>query len=158
MLLAVDPGLSTGWALFELDRLHSCDGGDPPFQLATKFIVEKPQVYPGTPASKANNLVTLAFQAGGYWARAGQFATERVQVLPHAWKGDTPKPIHHQRVWRTLLIPEQVTAEATCPGLGTYLEKCRHSVTLRKPAPGGKHADVMDAIGLGLFALNRLRP
>lgn len=156
MLLAIDPGLSTGWAVFT-PHLQSCGMGDPPDLKVHHLIIEKPQVYPHTPTAQANNLITLAFQAGQYVGSIQHKAL--TVVLPHVWKGTLPKPIHHLRIWKALDDAEKATVLTLAKGVSNYLQACEVWVTLRrKTLPGGKECDMMDAIGLGLYALNRLRP
>lgn len=155
MLLAIDPGLSTGWAVFSPD-LQSCGMGAPGLTSVDHLIIEKPQVYPNTPTAQANNLITLAFQAGQYVGSI-QHKTLTV-VLPHVWKGTLPKPIHHLRIWKILSEQEKAVL-SMAKNVQDYLHACQVWVTLRrKTLPGGKECDMMDAIGLGLYALNRLRP
>jgi hypothetical protein len=167
-LLAVDPGISTGWALFYVSGpiktwMAACGNGEPPLDQKdlVQFIVEKPQVYPGTPAGKANDLITLAWGAGGYYALAGKNPTmhERIMVRPHTWKGDVPKHVHQRRIWKTLNSQEHILADSCVRGMEDYIRKCEEvSARKRKSLPTTGHSDVMDAIGLGLYALNRLRP
>src|SRR5678809_187857 len=136
MLLAIDPGVSTGWALFKGRDLFMCAQGDPPFIFAvTSLIIERPQVYPKTSTKQANDLITLAIQVGGYLARFQ--GVDSMVVLPHQWKGSIPKDIHHPRIWAKLDAAEQAIVDHAWKG------RSKKGVT-----------DIMDAVGLGLYALN----
>jgi hypothetical protein len=132
-LLAVDPGASTGWAAFSGDRLAAWGLGDPPVESAGRIAIELPQVYPRQQVPP-NDLIALAFLAGRYAGRArGAVST----VLPHQWKGNMPKDVCAARV-RARLSPEERAVVDACD----VPDKQRHNV--------------LDAIGIGLFALGRL--
>ena len=132
VLLAIDPGTHTGWALFD-EMLIGCGLGEPPTDLALRVIIEIPQVYPAHPVPP-NDLITLAFLAGRY---AGRCVTGAVStVFPHQWKGNLSKEVCAARV-RFRLSPEE-----------------RKVVDVLK-VPAKQLHNVMDAIGIGLFALGR---
>lgn len=132
-LLAIDPGAHTGWALFDDGQLRACGLGNPPVHHADCVIIEIPQVYPAHPVPP-NDLITLAFLAGRY---AGCATCEVSTVFPHQWKGNLPKNICAARV-RSLLLPEERRVVDACD------------------APAKQLHNVMDAIGIGLFALGRV--
>ena len=142
MDLAIDPGAHTGWALFAYEdgSLITCGGGEPPFETAIRrAVVELPQVYPRDPVPP-NDLITLAFQAGRYAAAAtSASAYNGVFFLnPHTWKGSMPKEVCNARV-RAKLTPTE---------LGV-LEACG--------VPKGQMHNVLDAIGIGLFAFRGIK-
>ena len=131
-LLAIDPGMHTGWAGFSKEDLRSCGTGRPPLRLASVVIVELPQIYPGHPVPP-NDLVNLAFLAGRY---AGASTGKIYTVAPHAWKGNLPKDVCNARVLAKLDAVER-----------GIVEGC--------DVPKGQKHNVIDAIGIGLFFLGR---
>lgn len=156
MLLAIDPGLNTGWALFNLDTTYliSCGICEPDLRtlygffdkyIITKVVVEVPQVYrrhlsKGDP----NCLVPLAIQAGDIRGMAycaggdgGLNAKDINLVSPGSWKGGVPKAICAIDV-EELLHP---------------LER---ALLGNKPKNDRARCDDWDAVGLGLYELNRL--
>lgn len=153
LFLAIDPGVTTGWASFANGCLYQCGLGATwarTFQYAP-IVIEKPQVYPHTGAKEANDLIDLAIMVGEYKRELGPDGVELVR--PHAWKGNTPKHVHHNRVRRVLLPPELTLLG---PAL-EYLAACEKATEgLRKP-PTGRWHNLLDAVGLGLWKLGRLR-
>jgi hypothetical protein len=131
-LLAIDPGTHTGWAVFFDKRLLACGLGDPPVEGADRVVIEIPQVYPAHPVPP-NDLITLAFLAGRY---AGRATCEVSTVFPHQWKGNLSKEVCAARV-RFRLSPEE------------------KKVVDELRVPAKQLHNVMDAIGIGLFALGR---
>lgn len=144
-LLAVDPGVNTGWALAIGGRLASfgtvkglawndIDSVDfllanlPP---ASGLVIEMPRVYPSVAKWKGDpqHIVRLAFLAGRICER---FNTWKV-VEPKTWQGGSP-PEHvlRNRTRRRLLARERSAVEAA------------------RPDP---HA--WDAIGILVYSLNR---
>lgn len=141
--LSIDPGVNTGWALFgESTLLVACGAGGPPFEappVLNRVVIELPQVYPGDPVPP-QDLITLSFQAGQY-ARAGVVRTAQVSVVfPHAWKGNLPKKVCAARVRGHLSPDERMIVDKLEPGV-----------------PAGQMHNVMDAIGIGLFAFRKVR-
>ncbi len=134
-LLAIDPGVDTGWAIFMQQRLYLCGLGMWPqaFLYEAEAIMERPQVYPRTRPKQANDLITLAIRVGQYKERIEARGAKVTLILPNKWKGSVPKPIHNQRVKDTL-----TPVELKILGAGDH--------------------NVIDAVGLGLYALNRLVP
>lgn len=129
-LLAIDPGAHTGWALFDL-ALVACGLGEPPFDRAIRVVIELPQVYPSHPVPP-NDLITLSFLAGRYAGRA-RAVCEVVTVFPHEWKGNLRKDVCAARVMHHLSSTEREIVRAC-------------------DAPKGQMNNVLDAIGIGLFA------
>jgi hypothetical protein len=138
IILAIDPGATTGWAVGSpgSQRLLACGicypdkGGRPPAHNYDLVIIEKPvltQVGPGSITSRGNDLITC-------WGR-GCKCVESVphkrleEVAPGTWKGQVPKVIHNARVLAKLTATE--------------LALC-----------SGNHNEI-DAIGLLLYALER---
>jgi hypothetical protein len=139
--LAIDPGTSTGWALFDSHgiagkgELVACGGGCPLFDVR-RVVIELPQSYPSHPVPP-NDLITLAFLAGRYAGRVPE-GTEVQTVFPHEWKGNLPKDVCAARV-RARLSKEELALVKACD----VPEKQKHNV--------------LDAIGIGLFAFRGIR-
>lgn len=142
MLLAIDPGLDTGWAVFDDDKkLIACGLGQPNAldgAFTRDAVIERPQVYSqrlmkGDP----NDLITLAIQVGQYKERLEARGAYVTLVKPHAWKGTMPKDVCNRRVLGRLAAPEMDVLEAIA-------------------APTSKKHNVIDAIGIGLWKLGRL--
>lgn len=144
-LLAIDPGADMGWALFESATLISCGLGQPDgtaLRIA-RVAIERPMIYPG-PRQKARprDVITLALRAGeaaGLYARVYGVTPEYFE--PDEWKGGSiSKEAHHPRIWKRLNGTERRLVSTNC---GRLPEKKQHNV--------------LDAIGIGLFALGRNR-
>lgn len=141
MLIAIDPGKTTGWAFFCQKKLVKCGvtKGSPPALPAlglTTFeaIIEKPQTYPMSPVD-SNDLITLGILVGEWKEYLYRHGAKVELVLPTTWKGAVPKPIHGKRVLASLLKEEKAV-----------LPKAK------------KHDhNMIDAVGLGLWKLERTR-
>jgi hypothetical protein len=131
--LAIDPGTHTGWACFVENKLETCGLGAPLLDVR-RIVIEIPQVYPAHPVPP-NDLVTLAFLAGRYVGGA-RVGAEVYTVFPHQWKGNLSKEACAARVRFRLSAEEKKVVD-----------------DLRVPAK--QLHNVMDAIGIGLFALGR---
>jgi hypothetical protein len=147
-LVAIDPGKTTGVAVFLGDVLHLamvCDEeqclmhienyapvrqGKP----AGDCIIEVPQVYPGQQQKgDQNDLIKLAVMVGRYADRATACGFCIKLVKPREWKGQLPKDVCWKRVRETLTSFE-LTKLAKLPksrahnmhdaiGLGTWFQK-----------------------------------
>lgn len=164
LLLAIDPGVTTGWASFSNGLLYQCDLGEGwPKTFSYQAIIEYPQIYPHTNAKQANDLIKLAIQVGRYAERMKHalYPNEPELVLPHTWKGNVPKPVHHLRVWDELTNPERSDVLSTgerFKGVDEYLTKCLDCVEgRRKTEPSSRWHNMFDAVGLGLWKLGRLK-
>ena len=149
-LLAVDPGANQGWAYFASVRrtlasdpvwtLRDCGLGAIPATLYVPIaVIEQPMIYPGG-HERPNDLITLAISAG---RTAGVLQTRHSAcevrwILPRAWKGTIAKEICTARI-EARLAPEET------------------AIVLRTGLPRSKVHDVLDAVGLGLFATGRAR-
>jgi hypothetical protein len=140
-MIAIDPGLSTGWAWFSPGReLEGCGGFNPekepcPVSSASginQIVIELPCDRPGMRKGSVNDLITLALRAG---IVAGQLLGPRPiwWIRPDEWKGQISKDLCRERI-RMLLLASELAR-----------------------IPHGAPHDVWDAIGLGLFALGRAR-
>ena len=163
-LIAVDPGIKgCGLAIFGAGELQYCGyerststSQDPVTRCADmaaqvalcvrrriadlpggKLILEFPQVYPGGRGRGDPN--DLLFLAGVTCAISALLPTLSTRsVRPRAWKGQVPKAIHHTRIVQRLSEAEHARMDA-------WLDL----------VPGNLRHNALDAIGLGLWALNR---
>jgi hypothetical protein len=146
VLLAIDPGVDTGWSLFLANRLVACGLGDPRHSTAHRIkdiatvVVEKPYYYPGSPVNP-NDLITLALCAGELAGRYRQWAEIRY-VFPFQWKGSVPKAKHHPRILAKLDASELAV-----------LKSARRDAV--NPVQKSKEHNVLDSVGLGLFGVGR---
>lgn len=134
MILAIDPGTTTGWALFETGVLSACGIGTPPQNTPSRVLIERPaRVYAGIPVE---DILALSLKAGEwhgiYRAHAPEYLT------PNDWKGSTSKDTSHARIWRVLSSHEQGIVDRAGKGM----------------APGKRH-NMMDAVGIGLHGVGR---
>jgi hypothetical protein len=158
VLVSIDPGLRhCGVAVFEYGKLihatlvdNPIDGeSDAPVwagmtkavhdHLANNYyrpnvlVLEKPQVYVGGRGKgNPNDLISLACIVGGLASVI--YAPEKKAYLPRIWKGQVPKEIHNTRVLAKLTDAERVVM----PDL-----------------PASKLHNVIDAVGLGLYEVER---
>lgn len=143
MILAIDPGTHTGWALFKDSLLVACGLGDPRTSTAhvmrdiTDVIIEHPVIYSGGRTRNPNDVLKVAVNAGEWAGTYRQKALVRY-VTPQAWKGSVPKDVHQPRILAKLAPKEAEVLEAS----------------LRRVAKS-KHNNVVDAVGLGLFHVGR---
>lgn len=145
MLLAIDPGNDSGWALFFGGMLIACGLGGEPTPLAPKIdllVVEHPVIYPGGKTRSPNDIVKLAVNAGEWMGRFKGRATNTRYVEPRDWKGTIDGDLCNARVMARLADHEkQVVDDAVR--------------TQRIPAK--KIHNMIDAVGLGLFVQGRFR-
>jgi hypothetical protein len=142
-VIAIDPGKNAGIAFFKDGFLYSADlhnGLDDyrvavaPFQFG-HVVCEIPQVYRGSRVS-TQSLTTLAFRAGylvGLMRPSKQYL-----VKPSQWKGQIPKDIHHEQILRQLDVGELLVLDERLQNI-----------------PKSKRHNVYDAVGLGLWYLQR---
>lgn len=141
-LVCIDPGQCSGVALFEGRDLVNCVLVEPgqitPGWGADVLVIEHPTLEPGDLRAKSlSHVAALAKDLAsvnvieGRWIQAVSSRTT-VQVSPHRWKGSVPKGIHNARVLGRLTPAE-----------------------LRLVPTGAKRHNAIDAIGIGLWYLNR---
>lgn len=97
----------------------------------TEYVLEYPRIYPKGAQRKGdlNDLLDLAGVDGAIAALA-QGAVQF--VYPADWKGQIPKKIMNDRVWGVLTTSERIVCQS-------------------------KDHNILDAVGIGLHALGRLR-
>ena len=102
--------------------------------VASRFmmIVEMPRVYPGMPQTDLNDLLDVM----GVGAAVAALHSSQVEhVFPSDWKGNVKKQLMLERIWSKLSDAEKAV-----------VQKTNKSDT----------EDILDAVGIGLFKLNRL--
>lgn len=141
MLLAIDPGEDSGWALFDGKVLRLCGLGKPPKPVvAFRVVIEKPRIYPGAKKKARDaDIITLAVRAGEWGGRYEATAQSILYVEPAKWKGGPiSKRFHQPRIRKKLEGEERGRLEEGIRGL----------------AEGLQH-NVIDAVGIGLWAVGR---
>lgn len=142
MIVAIDPGKrASGWAVFWKRELWACGFGNSadPILDATEgepdlALIEAPRVYDrrrwkGDP----NDLIDISI-AGAILL--GSLRPERIKVIrPQDWKGQTPKDVQAGRTLAKL----------------SRAERSRLDGATTK----GKMHNVIDAVGIGLWELER---
>lgn len=149
---AIDPGLTAGWAQFDDGRLVIAgtfkDGQEWPVIRAFAYdkqalVIEVPRIYPGNSKGDPNDILELAMRAGeicGYFRDVNNLTITK--VYPRTWKGQVPKEIHHGRILAQLDPAEVKVLEP-------------HRKRFTKTNPHGLDHNMLDAIGLGLWFLQR---
>lgn len=136
MLLAIDPGNVTGWAVFngpQDQTLKGCGYGPPAALVGFRpdvLVIERPQVYDARHSKgDPNDLITLAITVGRLIERMD--ATTVLTPLPREWKKQLPKDICHKRALavlspdeRRLLVSDHNALDAVALGLW-YLKRWR---------------------------------
>ncbi len=148
--LAIDPGNTTGFAYFE-DRVlrdalawkgESLLNTDLPFA-PNVLIIESPRIYPYSRSeADPNSIVDLAWLAGeiaNYYRRRG---SQIIKIQPRTWKGTGPK-----HTFAAEFIVESIKDEEWA-----VIPRCK----VTKKNPNGIDNNILDAIGLGLWHLQRL--
>jgi ribosomal protein L37E len=127
------------------------------------LLIERPEVYPGPQPSRSDDIVRLAMlaaQLGAYLEACGA-PTPRF-ARPREWKGQTPKPIHHRRIWSILEPPER---DVFCAVAGKTETEIVTKIELACAEYGRSHKikryswkahNLLDAVGLGLWDLKRM--
>lgn len=143
LLVTLDPGQQAGLAVFKGPSLVWCGLNElPPYGgWCYGIFWEKPQINGQTEGKDPNAIVTEAVTAGRWLDRlprqlGAACAFER-SVFPVQWKASVPKKIHNARVLAKL-APEEL------------------AILKALKLPVSKEHNVIDAIGLGLFALGRM--
>lgn len=146
-ILAIDPGNCTGWAFFRDGELmevgvtqsdaRNCPAVKLLLQGCEALTIELPQVYrAGLSKGDPNDLIKVAVGVGRWVERGAITGAAVTLVKPAEWKGQIPKDIHHKRI-TSLLTPLEFS---------------------RIPAMSKDKAhNALDAMGLGLWTLKRLR-
>ncbi len=158
MLLAIDPGANTGWATFDsCRRLTACGlvSGPasplPPMAVA-RVVIECAELR-GRGEKNPNSILLMARVAGEWWGRYHSHCPE--YILPADWKGTTPKDIDHRRTFARLAPFEELAALVRgCAGVSPKsapIDAAIHEGLTKSD----KRANILDAIGIGLWAVGR---
>lgn len=138
MLLAIDSGANTGWALFDsAGALRACGLKVMPDEWPepiTRIVVERPHT--GRTHARAKDIITLAIRAGevgGIWSYITGVTPEYIE--PSRWKGQVPKKRMNEIV-EAKLTPQELKL-------------------LNNIRPKSAQHNVLDAIGIGLFLVGR---
>jgi hypothetical protein len=143
VILAIDPGVDSGWAIFFQGMLVACGLGGAPKPLPERFdllIVEHPVVYPGGRTKDPNAIVKLAINAGMWMGRYESRASNTQFIFPRDWKGTIDGDLCNRRTWAKLDDGERQVLD--------------DAVRTQK-IPAKKRHNVLDAIGIGLHASGR---
>lgn len=141
-MLTVDPGAFTGWAVFGGSELVRCGCVTPnnwaylaevviPSWKIVDALIEEPTIYPHSKASPVS-IMALQLKVGELKGRFESVGCRVELVQPRTWKRQAPKQIHNARTFGTLTFEERVLVQ------------------------GVRH-DVLDAVGLGLWKLGRMK-
>ncbi len=137
----LDPGKDGAFAHWKMGKLNHAgmlDSGEwreePPYEL---LIAEQPVIYPNSPVPPSD-VVTLALTAGAQAEKISQ-GGKILWVTAREWKGQIPKAVHHKRAIGALSGAEMA-----------YLELWLSTI------PESKRHNVIDAVALGLWALDRI--
>lgn len=140
-VVAIDPGKDAGIAVFCDGKLFRAALTTPDTDeivaswMGGHVVCEMPQTYKGSRVS-IQSLLTLSFRAGKL---VGMLHEEQYcLVKPAQWKGQIPKDVHHEQILRQLEVGERL-----------LLDQCLQNI------PKSKHHNVYDAVGLGLWYLQR---
>lgn len=173
-LTSIDPGVKScavaRWRGDTLKWVASWPAGEMPSAGEPGRVVwELPQA--DGRSIPADDLIALT-AAGADLARA--FAGvdgEVVRYQPRQWKGSTPKPVHHARMWEALTDAERhviggaMTASAIWAACergarARWRKHHNHHYSDRElPTVDGTKIthDLLDAVALGLYDLGRMR-
>lgn len=158
-LIAVDPGVKA-CACAEFDDGVLVDvwfqsPGDRYRGTVDDVVAEKPQF----DSRVSKHVIDLAWTGA---LVAASFGAPVTAYTPSEWKGSTPKPIHHHRMWQVLTPEERAVFPADTEA--RIAEACRKGGLENWRRSGaeyygkGKGADVhnyLDAVALGLHHLGR---
>lgn len=154
-LLAFDPAVHhVAWAAFDGGRLARCElvrdkklgaALEQRFRASSgwqpmRVLIEIPQVYEqrkweGDP----NDLIDVAVTVGRVAQAFGPEGPAAEFVRPRRWKGTAPKEVVGRWIVKRLDDAEQNVLR-----------------TAKAPVPASLHHNIVDAIGIGLWALGRL--
>ncbi len=135
-LVTYDPGEWPGCALWQDGQLSGAGKGK---LFAYWCACELPRIYPmGKSKARPNDIIKLAVSAGRLTATWPE--DRLIWVPPHEWKGQVPDKILYDRIL-SALSPEEFKLLETC----------------LMPHAKGKHHNILDAVGIGLYVLKRRR-
>lgn len=134
ILLSIDPGADTGWAVSRDGWIISCGIVHPakgqripvPPTVPNRVVSELPEDWHGRGKKKASvaDLITLSNRLGRLEEAYLLAGATLLQVTPSAWKGQVPKDVHHAKVRRDLTPGEILTVDRD---LAAYAPGMRHN-------------------------------
>lgn len=154
-MISVDPGVKISAMAGWFDGVLVTVGWRPPVS-ARDLVIEVPVIRPRRKGDSQDILDLM--RVVERWASK---AVNVVEVKPEIWKGQTPKPIHHRRLFEALTPTERaVLADAsgrTVEDVRGYITKAcqilaRTGVVARYSR---KDHNLFDAVGIGLWYLGR---
>lgn len=144
MFVTIDPGLDSGWALFDVTGLRACGLGDPRrhrlhvIENIDDAYIELPEIRRRGKA-RPNDIRTLAVNAGVWKGTYQVFGVVVHEVPPNTWKGGpVPKEISHPKIYGALREDEKLILADAGRGI----------------APSKRH-NIIDAVGIGLWVQKR---
>ena len=113
-------------------------------------VIESQQVYPGA-AARSSDIIALAQAAGRIAGHVHALNPQAfiTYALPRGWKGQTPKP-RRAKDWQDYAVLAMVRASLRAGELALF-----EAVLAQHKVP--QVYDIVDAVGLGLWQLKRLR-
>lgn len=146
MLLSIDPGANSGWAVYDNSTLVACGRSVPPaawLEGVTDAVIERPRIYPHGRTRNPNDIVTLAVTVGELAGALRAYGIGVRYVEPRQWKGTLDANTCCRRAWARLREDERAVA-------------AKYEPPPKGDVPGTKH-NVLDAIGLGLWQVGRFK-
>ena len=138
-MLAIDPGVATGWAYFRDGRLLFCGACTPDDTIRAPnpelVVIEFPRIYMKSTAS-TDDILSLARKCGRYEERYTVAGADIEFVRPSDWKGSIAKAVMTKRI-EDALTPEERAVVSRYDGLSSR----RH--------------DMLDALGMGKWWIAR---
>lgn len=129
------------------------------FSEALLVVVERPE-YQGARSDAARTQDLMALSWAG--ARAAySLGVEVREVTPREWKGSTPKPVHHMRLWEDCLTEDE--RKLFAPDTGKRIMAAARKCALSPGRPGASYYgkwdghNLLDAAALGLAFVGRFR-
>lgn len=154
MIITIDPGATTGWAVFSSDGvLVDCGAGkgknflvDPPwgrFLAVALVLVEVPVFYHSQEEKNPNSILTNGILSGRFLQQALERGAKIEEVSPpRKWKGTIGKPKKGQQYG----IEKRVLREATAQE--SQLIKSTKSARAKS-----LNHNMIDAVGMGFWRL-----
>jgi len=143
------------------------DGARPFFD---RVVVEIPTIR-GASTPNAEDLIVIATVGVRLAERFAKDPARITEYRPSEWKGNTPKPAHHRRMWDSLTDSER-TLLGGAKTLAAIDAACLRGARDRWRKPGSTYYrarefptvngvkishDILDAAALALYALGRIR-
>lgn len=165
IILSIDPGVAeSAQALIQHERLievgfRSLGAWLWRGEAVDLVVVERPE-YQGARSDAARTQDLLALSWAGAKA-AYSVGVEVREVTPREWKGSTPKPVHHLRLWEDCL--NDAERKLFAPDTGRRIMQAAEKCALRPGKPGASYYgrwdghNLLDAAALGLAFVGRFR-